>query len=143
MGTHSLTTPLVPLVIVPLGLFLVHAHTEPIDDCPCFEDAIAFVSVIMGTTLGRWHTHLLGMDKESGYIVSRMPDNWVGWTAVASAKMVLGEIDRIFVDRREHALLTCIVDDDGWNFFFDEQVSLSSSPGVLSRNISCISCCPL
>ncbi|EPQ29862.1 uncharacterized protein PFL1_02535 [Pseudozyma flocculosa PF-1] len=44
----------VPLVIVPLGLLMVSVHPQPMEDCPCFEDAIAFVAVAMGTTLGKW-----------------------------------------------------------------------------------------
>jgi Helicase associated domain (HA2) len=27
---------------------MVNQHRQPVDDCPCFEDAIAFVSVVMG-----------------------------------------------------------------------------------------------
>jgi hypothetical protein len=33
---------------------LVHYHPEPVDDCPCFEDTIAILSVILGSTLGQW-----------------------------------------------------------------------------------------
>ncbi len=43
-----------PAIIVPLGLLMVSVHPQPLDDCPCFEDAIAFVAVAMGTSLGRW-----------------------------------------------------------------------------------------
>ncbi|KAJ9480121.1 Dihydrosphingosine 1-phosphate phosphatase YSR3 [Pseudozyma hubeiensis] len=44
----------VPAVIVPAGLLMVSVHPQPVDDCPCFEDAIAFVSVAMGVALARW-----------------------------------------------------------------------------------------
>jgi hypothetical protein len=33
---------------------LVSVHPEPVDDCPCFEDAIAFVAVSAGVSLGQW-----------------------------------------------------------------------------------------
>lgn len=33
---------------------MVVVHPQPLDDCPCFEDAIAFLSVIMGLLTARW-----------------------------------------------------------------------------------------
>jgi hypothetical protein len=48
--------PIVPLIVIPLTLALVHYHPEPVDNCPCFEDAIAVLSVILGSTLGHWWT---------------------------------------------------------------------------------------
>lgn len=44
----------VPLILVPLCLFAVHVHPQPVDDCPCFEDAIAMLSVILGCLVSRW-----------------------------------------------------------------------------------------
>ncbi|ODN95718.1 hypothetical protein L198_04336 [Cryptococcus wingfieldii CBS 7118] len=44
----------VPAVIVPFVLGLIHFHPEPMDDCPCFEDAIAVLSVILGCILVEW-----------------------------------------------------------------------------------------
>jgi len=38
--------------MLPLTLALIHYHPETPDDCPCFEDAIAILSVILGVTLG-------------------------------------------------------------------------------------------
>jgi hypothetical protein len=38
--------------MVPLTLSLIHYHPETPDDCPCFEDAIAILSVILGIVLG-------------------------------------------------------------------------------------------
>ncbi|WVR09120.1 hypothetical protein IAU60_006182 [Kwoniella sp. DSM 27419] len=45
---------LVPAISVPLSLSLVHYHPFPIDDCPCFEDAIAILAVILGSFVGHW-----------------------------------------------------------------------------------------
>lgn len=36
-------------------LFLVRVHPEPADDCPCFDDSVAFTGVIIGIQLGAWH----------------------------------------------------------------------------------------
>lgn len=44
----------VPVAIIPAGLLMVSVHPQPVDDCPCFEDAIAFISVAMGVALARW-----------------------------------------------------------------------------------------
>lgn len=40
--------------MIPLSLALVHYHPEPVDDCPCFEDAIIILSVFLGAGLGHW-----------------------------------------------------------------------------------------
>lgn len=38
--------------MIVINLLLVHKHPEPVDDCPCFEDVIAFNSVVLGILLG-------------------------------------------------------------------------------------------
>nr|XP_018259107.1 uncharacterized protein I303_08651 [Kwoniella dejecticola CBS 10117]OBR81265.1 hypothetical protein I303_08651 [Kwoniella dejecticola CBS 10117] len=45
---------LVPAISIPLTLGMVHYHPEPLDDCPCFEDAIAVLAVILGSFVGHW-----------------------------------------------------------------------------------------
>ncbi|KAI0824912.1 PAP2-domain-containing protein [Trametes gibbosa] len=86
---------IVPAVIVPLCLFLVHKHPQPVDDCPCFEDAIAFISVIMGEFLARWYMHHHGYDES--FFVRPMPGStWATWADIATwwafavIKMVIG-----------------------------------------------------
>ncbi|THH08409.1 hypothetical protein EW145_g2722 [Phellinidium pouzarii] len=59
-----------PLVIALLCGLMVHRHPQPVDDCPCFEDAIAFVSVIAGVLVSHWGGVYLGF--EDHHIVSRM-----------------------------------------------------------------------
>jgi dihydrosphingosine 1-phosphate phosphatase len=41
---------LVELII----LVLVRIHPEPADDCPCFDDSVAFSGVVMGIQFGGW-----------------------------------------------------------------------------------------
>lgn len=36
-------------------LVLVRIHPEPADDCPCFDDSVAFAAVVMGVEFGVWH----------------------------------------------------------------------------------------
>lgn len=52
----------VPAIIVPTSLALVHFHPEPVDDCPCFEDAIAVLSCSMGSFVGHWQVVSGGID---------------------------------------------------------------------------------
>lgn len=42
---------LVGLVII----ILVRVHPEPADDCPCFDDSVAFAGVMIGLEAGLWH----------------------------------------------------------------------------------------
>ena len=42
------------LTVLILGL-AVRFHPEPADDCPCFDDSVAFLGVIMGISSGTWH----------------------------------------------------------------------------------------
>ncbi|TKA67688.1 hypothetical protein B0A49_06185 [Cryomyces minteri] len=44
-----------PLVLVILVLLMVRLHPEPADDCPCFDDSVAFAGVLLGVELGHWH----------------------------------------------------------------------------------------
>ncbi|KAH9849013.1 PAP2-domain-containing protein [Lenzites betulinus] len=86
---------IVPAIIIPLCLLLVHKHPQPVDDCPCFEDAIAFISVIMGEFLARWYMYNNGYDES--YFVRPMPGGtWTTWAdvatwwAFAAIKMAIG-----------------------------------------------------
>ena len=86
---------LVPAVIVPLCLYLVHRHPQPVDDCPCFEDALAFVSVVMGEMVARWYMVHNGYDED--FFTRPMPGgSWATWSDIgtwwstAAIKMVIG-----------------------------------------------------
>lgn len=71
-------------------MILVNQHPDPVDDCPCFEDAIAFLSVILGTTLAMWWRENWGYGKYSGFFVQEAPKEWVWWITGAGVKMVVG-----------------------------------------------------
>lgn len=96
--SHALLLIIVPLIIISFGALLVNRHAEPVDDCPCFEDAIAFVSVVIGTTLGQWHAVNWRFDITSGYFVSKTPGwegkdfgDWTLWLSFSALKMVVGQ----------------------------------------------------
>lgn len=44
-----------PLLLISIILVLVRIHPEPADDCPCFDDSIAFAGVMIGVEGGNWH----------------------------------------------------------------------------------------
>ncbi|KIM59073.1 hypothetical protein SCLCIDRAFT_16570 [Scleroderma citrinum Foug A] len=88
---------MVPYIVTPVCLLLVHFHPQPVDDCPCFEDAIAFVSVILGGFVARWHTAYAGIDRQ--LLQAVMPggqgDAWtlaekLRWCSFAGAKVGMG-----------------------------------------------------
>jgi len=99
----------VPLILVPLCLLLVHHHPQPVDDCPCFEDAIAFASVIFGALVARWvtvHSNLAALMEQvvvmpgSGWVLESSTTTWVQidrgwgdvlvWWSMAAVKMTIG-----------------------------------------------------
>ena len=44
-----------PLTLALVIIVLVRVHPEPADDCPCFDDSVAFAGVIIGVESGTWH----------------------------------------------------------------------------------------
>jgi hypothetical protein len=44
-----------PAIIAIVIIGLVRVHPEPADDCPCFDDSVAFAGVMIGVELGGWH----------------------------------------------------------------------------------------
>lgn len=42
-------------IAVLIILVLVRIHPEPADDCPCFDDSVAFAGVLCGVEIGNWH----------------------------------------------------------------------------------------
>ena len=43
------------LIVVLVVCVLVRTHPEPADDCPCFDDSVAFAGVTIGCEVGNWH----------------------------------------------------------------------------------------
>lgn len=80
-----------PFLTVVVIIILVRIHPEPADDCPCFDDSVAFAGVVMGVEIGTW-THGMtpwdpfdGNAHDSHFLhVSRL-----GWP-VMIARLLLG-----------------------------------------------------
>ncbi|EGW34694.1 uncharacterized protein SPAPADRAFT_130963 [Spathaspora passalidarum NRRL Y-27907] len=43
----------IPSAIIIIALFMsfIHVHSEPVDNCPCFDDSVAFIGVLIGLDL--------------------------------------------------------------------------------------------
>lgn len=48
------------LFIILIHLFLIHIYPEPVDDCPCFDDSVAFMGVLIGLDLSHYACVLTG-----------------------------------------------------------------------------------
>jgi len=44
-----------PTTVALVIVILIRIHPEPADDCPCFDDSVAFAGVMIGIELGGWH----------------------------------------------------------------------------------------
>lgn len=45
---------LAPVVAGLIVIIFVRIHPEPADDCPCFDDSVAFAGVVIGVEFGTW-----------------------------------------------------------------------------------------
>ena len=62
-----------PVLAVLIMAIAVRFHPEPADNCPCFDDSVAFIGVVMGITLGTWHyAKSDAFDSTSAVDLSRM-----------------------------------------------------------------------
>ncbi|KAG6850309.1 hypothetical protein H0H93_015251 [Arthromyces matolae] len=97
----------VPIILIPLCLLAVNQHPQPVDDCPCFEDAIAFGSVVLGALVGAWAMSYFGLRMDIAKAVVMPGSGWlreagqwvqvdrtiwdvVMWWGFATLKMVVG-----------------------------------------------------
>lgn len=42
-----------PLIEITFYVLLIHWHVEPVDDCPCFDDSVAFIGVLIGLDISQ------------------------------------------------------------------------------------------
>ncbi|KAL7624186.1 Long-chain base-1-phosphate phosphatase [Parahypoxylon ruwenzoriense] len=61
-----------------LVIILIRVHPEPADDCPCFDDSVAFAGVMMGLEIGTWRF------KRSPFADVPFDLNALGWAVVIS-----------------------------------------------------------
>ncbi|KAJ5194908.1 Dihydrosphingosine 1-phosphate phosphatase [Penicillium cinerascens] len=53
---YILSSSLKEILVIPIViLVMVRIHPEPADDCPCFDDSVAFAGVTLGVDVGSWY----------------------------------------------------------------------------------------
>lgn len=57
IGLYSGPSFLHLLSFILLELMLIYFHCEPVDECPCLEDSISFVGVLMGLDISNWFSY--------------------------------------------------------------------------------------
>lgn len=96
-------------VVILIILVLIRIHPEPADDCPCFDDSVAFAGVVCGAEIGNWHyaQHPLSWDHPVRATVPYSLEQ-LGWTKTM-LRIVLG-ISCIVLWRgiSKSALLKCL-----------------------------------
>lgn len=70
---------------------MINKHPQPVDDCPCFEDSIAFVSSVLGVLLGEWHTVQFGLLPNKNSSGSGEWNNWSISLGFAALKLFFGD----------------------------------------------------
>jgi len=70
-----------PVVAILVIIVLVRVHPEPVDDCPCFDDSVAFAGVLIGLEAGTWHFARSRLAWPAGTRFSLAAFGWPGMTA--------------------------------------------------------------
>ncbi|KAK5942162.1 Long-chain base-1-phosphate phosphatase [Knufia obscura] len=81
------------LIIFLVIAVLVRIHPEPADDCPCFDDSVAFAAVVLGVDSGGWHFARTQYADASATYPGTVPFSIseLGWPKVI-ARIVLGVV---------------------------------------------------
>lgn len=82
-----------PAISTLVTLVLVRLHPEPADNCPCFDDSVAFAGVVIGCDIGGWHFARSKYTDLSAPYPSTVPFDLheLGWLKFA-CRIVLGVI---------------------------------------------------
>ncbi|KXT11989.1 hypothetical protein AC579_4633 [Pseudocercospora musae] len=75
LGSGDWTRPAITLALLILA---VRFHPEPADNCPCYDDSVAFIGVVMGVSIGTWHFTSLArsIDPTTALAIMYKADNW-------------------------------------------------------------------
>ena len=81
-----------PAIVVLIVCVLIRIHPEPADDCPCFDDSVAFAGVILGVEVGNWHFGQTAMAWHSpAYATIPYDLNALGWPKTI-ARIMMGVV---------------------------------------------------
>jgi dihydrosphingosine 1-phosphate phosphatase len=78
-----------PLLLVVAIVVLVRIHPEPADDCPCFDDSVAFAGVMIGLEAGTWRFAQSPWNSIYNGPAAPFSMSALGWPMVA-ARLVFG-----------------------------------------------------
>lgn len=80
------------VLVVATILLAVRFHPEPADNCPCFDDSVAFAGVLIGIEIGGWH-YASSKYAWSSPVPSTVPFeiDSLGWT-IATVRIILGVV---------------------------------------------------
>jgi dihydrosphingosine 1-phosphate phosphatase len=88
-----------PVLVVAALAVAVRIHPEPADNCPCFDDSVAFIGVVMGAKIGVWQHGQVweGTDGFNGTLAEMFP--YHNQDLLRSVARIVGGIIVIFVWR--------------------------------------------
>ncbi|QLL33777.1 hypothetical protein HG536_0F01020 [Torulaspora globosa] len=55
-----------PFFSISWGLLLLFKHVRPIEECPCFQDSVAFIGVVSGFECSEWLLEVLKITSDGG-----------------------------------------------------------------------------
>lgn len=67
-ATNAVGKVAAPVLFLLMYLMLINTHSEPVDDCPCFDDTVAFIGVLIGLDFSHW------LCFHTGYLTNRSGD---------------------------------------------------------------------
>ncbi|KJZ80254.1 hypothetical protein HIM_00104 [Hirsutella minnesotensis 3608] len=82
---------LAPLLAGLVIVIFVRIHPEPADDCPCFDDSVAFAGVLIGLEMGTWSYGKLSIDpwETHAYGDNSVDVSPLGW-GINGARLAFG-----------------------------------------------------
>lgn len=108
-----------PIFSLTFYLWLLLYHVRPIDECPCFDDSVAFIGVIFGLEVSDWYIQYFGLGLVYNFTKSTfkilLVRLMVGfpclviWKYVLSKKIVYFLIGKVIgirndIEEREHLI---------------------------------------
>ncbi|CCE61979.1 hypothetical protein TPHA_0B03070 [Tetrapisispora phaffii CBS 4417] len=88
MNFHPSEYLLFPMISTACGLFILLYQTVPIDVCPCFDDTVAFIGVLVGMDVSHWAIERYSLE----HVVNNLGDLERASTLLVSTKFLLGVI---------------------------------------------------
>lgn len=79
-----------PVIAVAVLALAVRFHPEPADNCPCYDDSVAFIGVLMGISIGTWHYTSLAESSSPDAAFIKMYQHDNGDPFKVAARLMIG-----------------------------------------------------